>query len=182
MGIGRPYAHRQIRRGIGSLKSLSDEANVNGKRDVITGRLPSVATTPVFKLIYDAIVAVQTGKKPAGDDKDRKTAEIAAVFKAREPVYEREMIKFFLKMLDELPAAQKFAGAESVFGTFEGKARRSAEEAFAVSIAEGDLDTPEKVAALYDMSAADLQGKYPNIYKLSLALAEEKGALGGAYR
>lgn len=164
---------------LGSLKSLSDEANVNGKRDVITGRLPSVATTPVFKLIYDAIVAVQSGKKPAGADKDKKTAEIAAVFKAREPVYEREMIKFFLKMLDELPAAQKFAGAESVFGTFEGKARRSAEEAFAVSITEGDLDTPEKVAALYDMSAADLQGKYPNIYKLSIALAEEKGALGG---
>lgn len=172
---------RQAKYGevLASLKSLSDEANVSSKRDVITGRLPSVATTPVFKLIYDAIVAVQSGKKPAGDDWKKKTAEIAAVFKVHEPVYEREMIKFFLKMLDELPAAQKFAGAESVFGAFEGKARRSAEEAFAVSIAEGDLDTPEKVAALYDMSAADLQGKYPNIYKLSIALAEEKGALGG---
>lgn len=170
---------RQAKYGevLSSLKTLSDEANAYSKRDVLTGRLPSPATTPVFKLIYDAIIAVQTGKKPAGDDWKKKTTEIQNVFKTREPVYEREMIKFFLKKLDELPAAQKFAGAEAVFGTFEGKARRGAEEAFAVSIAEGDLDTPEKVAALYDMSAADLQGKYPNIYKLSLALAEERGAL-----
>lgn len=175
-------ATRQAKYGdvLASLKTLSEENNATAKRDVILSRFPSPATTPIFKLVFDAIGAVQAGKKPAGEDWDKKMKEIEDIFKTREPIYEREMIKFFLKKLDELPAEQKFAGAEKLFGTFQGKARRSAEDTFAVSIAENDdFATPEKIAALYNASASDLQAKYPNIVALSAALAQERAALGG---
>lgn len=159
-----------------ALKTLSEETNANANRDVVISRMPTAALTPVFKHVYDAIGAINAGKKLTADERAKKLAEVQASFKTREPIYEREMIKFYLKMLDGVPESQKFAGAESLFGNFSGKARRSAEEAFATSIAETEFDTPEKVVALYDMSAADLQGKYSNIYKFSTALAEEKGA------
>lgn len=173
---------RQAKYGdvLANLKSLSEETNANSKRDVVISRFPGPAVSPIYKLVYDSMVAVQAGKKPAGADWDKKMTEIKTIFGQREPVYEREMIKFFLKMLDELPAQQKFSGAEKVFGSFQGKARRSAEEAFAASIAEStDFDSPEKIAALYNLSAADLQGKYGNIFTLSTALAEEKAAYAG---
>lgn len=171
---------RQAKYGevLSGLKILSDEGNVVAKRDVILSRFPSPSTTPVFKLVFDAITAVRTDKKPAGEDWKKRTTEIQDVFKNHEPVYEREMIKFFLKMLDELPAEQEFAGGEKLFGTFQGKARRSAEEAFAASVAENDdFDSPEKITALYNASASDLQAKYPNIFALSAALSQEKAAL-----
>ncbi len=83
-------------------------------------------------------------------------------------------------MLAELPANQKFAAAETLFNRFQGKERRSAEETFAESIAETtNFDTPEKVIALYDMSANDLQKKYPNIVPFMTALAQERELLIG---
>jgi len=172
---------RQAKYGevLSNLKSLSEETNATSKRDVVIGRFPTPAVSPIYKLVYDAMTAVQAGKKPAGAEWDKKTKEIKAVFGQREPVYEREMIKFFLRKLDELPADQKFAGAEKLFGTFEGKARRAAEEAFAASIAEStDFDSTDKIAALYDMSASDVQAKYGNIFGFSIALGQEKMGYG----
>jgi hypothetical protein len=173
---------RQAKYGdvLSSLKSLSEESNAVAKRDVILSRFPSPASTPIFKLVFDAITAAQANKKPTGEDWDKKVAEIKNILKTSEPVADREMIKFFLKKLDELPADQKFAGVEKLFGTFQGKARRSAEEAFAVSIAESDdFNTPEKIAALYSTSDSDLQAKYPNIVALITPLMQERMALGG---
>jgi hypothetical protein len=90
------------------------------------------------------------------------------------------VLKFFLKQLADLPANQKFAAAETLFNRFEGKERRSAEETLAESIAEKEnFDTPEKVLKLYDMSANDLQKKYPNIVSFMTALAQERELLTG---
>ena len=104
-------------------------------------------------------------------------ADIRTAFKDREPVYEREMIKFFLLKLDELPADQKFAEAESVFKAFSGKDRRNAEASFAASVAEGDLDTPEKVAALYGMTLDAIRNASPNLVTLAVGLGRERAAL-----
>ena len=81
------------------LKRLSDATNATSKRDVILGRFPSPALTPVFKQVFDAVTAVQQGRVLTAAPRAAKQAEIQEAFKDREPVYEREMIKFFLKEL-----------------------------------------------------------------------------------
>jgi len=157
------------------LNRVSGEFFRTGQRDVILRRMPNAQVTPVFKVIYDAITAVQQGKEIA----PTAIAEIETVYKNREPVVEREMLKFLLQSAAELPANQTFQPIENLFNRFQGKERRLAEETFAESIAESipqkqNFDTPQKVVALYSMSFADLQKKYPNIVALVTALAAER--------
>jgi len=171
---------RQAKYGevLSNLKQLSEETFPTAQRDVILQRLPTPALTPAFKQVYDAVLAVQQGKNLTTTEKQAKLAEIQTAYKDREPIAERELIKFFLKMLAELPANQKFAAAENIFSRFEGKERRLAEETFSESIAEKEnFDTPEKVLRLYDMSLGDLQKKYPNVVEFMTALAQERNAL-----
>ncbi len=162
---------------LADLKRVSDDYYRTAKRDVILRRLPS-GVTPVFQELYTAITTVQQGKKIAPD----KAAQIEAIYKEREPIVERELIKFLLAKLAELPADQTFQPAENLFNKFRGKERRSAEETFAESIAESipekkNFDTPQKVIALYSMSVSDLQKKYPNIVNFVTALAQERAAI-----
>jgi len=171
---------RQRRYGdvLTQLKQLSEESNADSRRDVIVSRLPNPQLTPLLKQVFDAVTAVQQGKSLTQAEKAAKITEIQKAYAERESVYEREMIKFFLRMFDELPADQKFAAADNLFKSFEGKERRSAEEAFAVSIAENDdFDTAEEIVALYGMSASGLQTKYPNIVAFVNGLARERTAL-----
>jgi hypothetical protein len=161
-----------------ALKSISVEYYTTAQRDVILQRLPNPTLTPVFRQVYDAVTAVQQGKNLTQAERQQKLAEIQTAYKDREPINEREVLKFFLKMIAELPANQKFTAAENLFIRFQGKERRSAEETFAESIAEKEkFDTPEKVLNLYSMSASDLQKKYPNIVSFMSALAQEKESL-----
>ncbi|MEP7212544.1 MAG: S46 family peptidase [Acidobacteriota bacterium] len=174
-----PDRQRKYGDVLGELKTMSEASNATSKRDVVLGRFPSPALTPVLKAVVDAVNAVAAGKTLTEAERTAKSTELAAAFKDREPVYEREMIKFFLHQLDILPADQKFAAAESVFGTFSGKARQDAEAAFAASIAENDdFNTPEKVLALYGMSLNDIRGRYPNVVTFAAGLGQERAALG----
>jgi hypothetical protein len=161
-----------------SLKRISDSYYTTAQRDVILQRLPNPTLTPVFRQVYEAVLAVQQGKNLTQAEKQQKLADIQTAYKDREPINEREVLKFFLKQLADLPANQKFAAAETLFNRFEGKERRSAEETFAESIAEKEnFDTPEKILKLYDMSANDLQKKYPNIVSFMTALTQERESL-----
>jgi len=166
---------RQAKYGsvLNDLKRISEEFYRAGQRDVILRRLPNAQATPVFKEIYDAITTVQQGKTIP----QTKVAEIEAVYKEREPVVEREILKFLFQALAELPADLKFQPAETLFNRFQGKERRLAEETFAESIAEKEFDTPQKVVALYSMSLTDLQKKYPNIVAFVTALAQERAVI-----
>jgi hypothetical protein len=173
-------ADRQRKYGevLPELKSLSEASNATSRRDVVLGRFPSATLTPVFKQVVDAVNAVASGKTLTEAERNAKLTEIQTAFKGREPIYEREMIKFFLHQLTILPADQKFAAAESVFGTFEGRARRDAEAAFAASIAENDdFDTPEKIVALYSTSLNDIRGRNANLVTLATGLGQERAAL-----
>ena len=172
---------RQVKYGevLPNLKRISDDYYTTSQRDVILQRLPNPTLTPAFRQVYEAFSAVRQGKKLTQAEKQEKLIEIQTAYKDREPINEREVLKFFLKMIAELPASQKFAVAETLFNRFEGKERRSAEETFAESIAEKEnFDTPEKVLKLYDMSQNDLQKKYPNIVDFMTALAQERELLG----
>jgi hypothetical protein len=113
---------RQTKYGqvLSNLKSLSEETYPTAQRDAILQRLPTPALTPAFKQVYDAVLSVQQGKTLTSAEKQAKLAEIQTAYKDREPIAERELIKFFLKMLAELPTNQKFAAAENIFSRFEG--------------------------------------------------------------
>ncbi len=171
---------RQAKYGevLANLQRISGDNFRTGKRDRVLRQFPNAATTPVFKQVYDAIIAVQEGKSLTAE----KRAEIEEAYKDREPVVEREMLKFFLRSVAELPADQTFQAAENLFSRFQGKERRSAEETFAESIAESipekvNFNTPQKIVALYDMSLNDLRKRYPNIVEFVLALAQERAAI-----
>ncbi|MCY7346969.1 MAG: S46 family peptidase [Pyrinomonadaceae bacterium] len=169
---GSPARQTKYGAVLTSLQRNSDTFYRTGKRDVILRRLPSGAT-PTFQEIYTAITTVQQGKPIP----QTKVAEIEAVYKDREPVVEREMLKFLFNAAADLPADQTFQPVENLFNRFQGKERRLAEETFAESIAEKDFDTAQKVVALYSLPFADLQKKYPNIVNFVTALAQERAAI-----
>ncbi len=175
---GNPQRQAKYGEVLANLKMLSDLNAPTAQSDVILQRFPGATTTPVFKQIYDAVVAVQQGKKLSADEKQKKLVEIQDAYKTRDPIAEREMIKFYLKMLADLPANQKLPVAEKLFGGFQDKERRSAEETFAEAVAEKtDFDAPEKVLRLYDLSFADLQKLYPNVVDFIVPLVQERNAL-----
>jgi hypothetical protein len=138
-------------------------------RDRVLRTFPN-PSMPVFKQILDAVQSVRQGKPLTGE----KRAEIQGAYKNREPILERELIKYFLRAVAELPADQKFTVYEELFNRFQGKERRKAEETFAEMIAEKDFNTPETIYALYEMSSAKQRDKYPNITDFMTALAAEK--------
>ncbi|HEX8289267.1 MAG TPA: S46 family peptidase [Pyrinomonadaceae bacterium] len=172
---------RQAKYGevLSSLQRVSGEYYPTAQRDVILRTFP-IAAMPVFRQVHDAVSAVQSGKKLNAEERQKKLAEIQTAFATREPIFEREMIKFMLLKMAELPAGQKFAAVETLFSRFQGKERRAAEETLAEAIAErNNFDTPEKVIALYDMSLEDLQKKYPNVIPFMTAYAQERNAVLG---
>jgi hypothetical protein len=143
-------------------------------RDRVLRTFPNTSIMPVFKQVFDAVNAVSKGIKLS----DEKRAEITSVFQNREPVLEREMIKYFLQAVAELPDNQKFAPVENAFTRYQGKQRRSAEETFAEMIAEKeDFNTPQKVFQLYDMKFDELNKKYPHIVEIMSGLAAEQAQI-----
>lgn len=153
--------------------TASNEFYRTARRDRVLRTFPNATTTPVMKQIFDALQAVRQGKPLTAE----KRAEITEVYKDREPVVEREMIKFFLLKIAELPNDQKFSPVENIFARYQGKARRSAEETFAESIAEKDFKTPETIFALYTQSPENLKKKYPNLYDALTAIAAEQAQI-----
>lgn len=149
---------------------VSQDFYATAQRDRLLRTFPNLGFTPVFREIFDAVQAVQQGKPLTAE----KRAEVAEVYKNREPVLEREMIKFFLRKAAELPADQKFAVVETLFNRFQGKERRSAEETIAESIAERDFNTPESIYALYNLSSVQLRERNPNVYELVTELAKQQ--------
>lgn len=146
-------------------------------RDRLLRTLPGAATNaaqtplPAFKEIFDAVQAIQKGTPLSAE----KRAEIKKVYADREPILERETLKYFLQALAELPDNQKFAPVETLFTRFQGKDRRSAEATFTESIVEKDFNTPESIFAIYDLKPEKFDEKYPNIYNFMNALAAEQG-------
>ena len=171
---------RQKRYGtlLTDLKLLSETSNAAARRDVIIRRMPDPATTPVFKQIFDAVVLTTVqGKTLSDTERAKKLTEIETAYKEREPVYEAEMLKFYLKALADLPASQKFAPAEKLFGMFQGQARRDAEAAFADTIANGEYASAEKTVGLYGPRTMEFIPERENILAFAKGLAEERNTL-----
>lgn len=157
---------------LSELAAVSAESNRYAKRDVVVRRIPD-GTTPMLLAI---VRAVAEGKMLNDAERTARLEEIKKALDGRETLYEQEMIKYFLKAFDELPADQKFDGAENLFKSFEGSARRSAEAAFAENVANGKYWTADTVAALYGPQTMDIRPERDNVINFVRALLKEKEA------
>lgn len=161
---------------LSNLKSLYQNYYATPDRDRILRTFPNPAsppsqrTMPVFWQVINAVSAIQKGTPLSAE----KREEITAAYQNREPIVERESIKYLLLALAELPDNQKFAPVEDYFTRFKGKERRSAEETFAESIAEKNFTTPESIFALYALKPEKLNEQYPNIVNFITALTTEQ--------
>jgi len=142
----KPERQQKYGSVLADLKQLSETTNATSKRDVLMRRFPDTISGTVFT----QIVAAMANQK-ALDDSQRKLKldEIRQAFEGRDPFFEAELLKFFLREMDALPAGQKFQPAEDLFGKLKGKERRDAEAKFAESVVNGKWSTPEAVAGLY---------------------------------
>ena len=157
------------------LKATSDDFYRTAQRDRVLRTFPNPANTPVFAQLYSAILNAQNGKVLTADEKVKTLNQIQASLATREPIVEREMLKYFLKAIADLPEGQKFDTAETLFNRYQGKERRKAEETLAESIAENkDFDTAEELMALYSMSLADMKKKYLNIVEFVLGFGQTR--------
>ncbi|MGQ0541074.1 MAG: S46 family peptidase [Blastocatellia bacterium] len=163
---------RQAKYGtvLDELKSLSETTNAASKRDVVLLRIPD-GTMPILAQVY---AAVSQDKMLSDAERTAKLADIRKALEGREPVYEREMIKFILKKLADLPEGQKFEWAETYFKD-KGN-RRAAEAAFATNIAEGSYWNAETLAALYGPQTMDYRPERDDVKSFAMALAKERSA------
>jgi len=156
------------------LKALSEETNATQYRDVIMRRFPDPNSMAVFGQVVAAATSVKAGRTLNDAQKAAKLVEIQQALKDREPAYEREMLRFFFKSFDELPADQRFAAADQKFNNLKGKERREAEAAFAIQISSGEQATPENILALYSFTWAQIQQQLPFV----AGTVDERAALG----
>jgi hypothetical protein len=162
---------------LSELKTISEETNATSKRDVIVRRFPDPNSMVVFPQILNAVVVTQIqGKMLKDDEKAAKQKQIEEAYQKRDPVFEVEMLKFFLKSFAELPAGQKFKPAEDLFGSLKGKTRRDAEAKFADSIVNGEYASAEKLAGLYGPRTMEYNETREKILGFAKGLAEERQA------
>ena len=157
---------------LADLKKVSEETNATSKRDVVLGRFPGASTTPVFKAIYDAVAS---GKMLSDAERTARQAELEKAWEHREPIYEREMIKFYLRQLADLPAGQKSEPAEALFGSLQGTARRDAEATFASNVAEKYWNA-ERVAAINGPQTIEIRPERDDVLRFVRGLITERNA------
>lgn len=165
-------ADRQQKYGtvLSELASVSAESNKLAKLDAIVRRMPDPMMT-VFGTIYQAA----TQEKPlSASERTEKLAAIRKAMEGREPIYEREMLKFFLRSFAELPAGQKFEGAENLFGKLSGSARKEAEEKFAEGIATGTYWNAETLGALFGPRTMDYRPERDDPFAFAVSLSKAR--------
>ena len=173
-------AERQKKYGnvVAELKTLSEETNAAQMRDVLMRRFPDPNSSVVFGSVVAAMLATAPGSKPLTDaERAAKLTQIEAIYKEREPAFEADMLKFFLREFDNLPDGQKFKPAEDLFGSLKGRARREAEAKFVDTIVNGEYSSPAKVAGLYGPRTMEYVEEREKLLTFARGVVEEKKAL-----
>ncbi len=165
-------AARQQKYGnvLSELAAITAESNKYAKRDVIVRRIPD----PQMTILSQVYAAVSQNKALTDSERAAKLAEIQKALEGREPVYEREMLKFFLHALGELPEGQRFDWYDQYFKD-KGN-RKSAEAAFAAQVAEGSYWNAETLAALYGPQTMEYRPERDDVKGFAIALKKEKDA------
>ncbi|MFN0139399.1 MAG: S46 family peptidase [Pyrinomonadaceae bacterium] len=161
-----PARQKKYGNVLAELKALSEESNAAQMRDVIMRRFPDPNAMAALGVMYTYASAVKSGRAIPAQQK----AAIQESLKGRDATHEREMLKFFFKEFDNLPAGQRFAAADAKFENKKGKARRDAEAAFAALVAD---TTDAEINSVSSMSWSEIQSKHPFI----AAVVDERAAL-----
>ena len=167
---GDPARQQKYGTVLSELASITAEANKYAKRDVIVRRIPD----PQMAIFSQVYAAVSQNKMLSDTERAAKLADIRKALEGREPVYEREMLKFFLKAFSELPEGQRFEWYDQYFKD-KGN-RRSAEAAFASQVAEGSYWNAETLGALYGPQTMDYRPERDDVKAFAIALKKEKDA------
>ncbi len=155
---------------LADLKTAWDEYGATAKRDVVVRRFPDTLSGGVSTAIVLAATAAKQGRPLS----DREKTAITGMLEKRDPVFEREMTKFFLEGFDALPANQRFAAYDQKFAGTSGKTRREAEAAFVAQMDQRELNTADKIMAMASMPWSEIQAKHPFL----AGVVDEKAALG----
>ncbi|MBK6722400.1 MAG: S46 family peptidase [Acidobacteria bacterium] len=163
---------------LAELKSASEEANAAQNRDAIIRRFPDLNSMVVFPQLVAAMAATGPGSKMLTEaERAAKLKEVEKAYEDRYPAHEVNLLKFFLKSFDELPAGQKFKPAEDLFGAMTGQARREAEAKFADTIANGEYAAPARVVGLYGPRTMEFNKEREDILTFTRGLVAERAAL-----
>lgn len=168
---------RQQRYGtvLQELAELSAESNRYARRDVVIRRFPEPGMAIMSQIVLATLETL--GNEPLSDKElAEKRGEVEKELAGREPIYEREMLKYFFRAFAELPEGQKFAWAEERFGKFEGRERRLAEEKFAAEIAEGDYWNIDTIMALYGPQTTEYRPERDDPRSLAIAFITDRRA------
>jgi hypothetical protein len=145
-----------------SLQKAYDELQKTQPRDTLVQQIGGLSDFFVVAGLISSAAAEK--EKPQAERNpnlamavQRARAALAEIFAERTPGFEREMLAFLLRKAAELPPEQRIEAIEKRFGNLKGDARVTAEEEFARAITESkNLNTPESVSKLFDMTTAQL--------------------------
>lgn len=129
---------------ISAFARLYDDFDKNSQKNLVVNLMST--STPVFKFVSDAVKAVNGSKTLSADETAKLKEELAAAFKDRNAISEGELVKYFLREANDLPAGQKIAPIETLFGGKQGRERVRAEEDLARAVTQ---ITADDIAAIY---------------------------------
>ena len=146
-----------------SLQKAYDELQKTQPRDTLIKQMAELSD--FFKVAGLISPAAAEKEKPQGERNpnlamaaQRARAALPEVFADRIPGFEREMLAFLLRKAAELPPEQRIDAIEKCFANLKGDARVRAEEEFARAVTESkNLNTPESVSKLFDLTTGQLR-------------------------
>lgn len=171
-----------------SLQKAYDELQKTQPRDTL---IQQIAELTDFFAIAGIIGAAAADKEKPQAERNpalamralRARAALPEVFADRIPGFEREMLAFYLRKAAELPPEQKIEAIEKRFGNLSGDARVRAEEEFARAVTESkNLNTPEAVSKLFDMSLAQLRELNEPVIGFATEIGAHNSQLAGGAR
>lgn len=155
------------------IAAASKASNATQERDVMVRRFPNPLSTPVLTEIVKAMMTVRAGRTLTAEQKAGVEKGIKATLAEREPVFEADLIKFFLRSFDSLPKNERFEAADKFFGAATEKERRAKEDAWAESIANGKYANEATLLGLYSKTWPELEAEFPF---LAGVVAEQRAA------
>ncbi len=139
-------------------------------------------TGELIGALYFAYLRATDKEKPANERNPQLSDgalpqilnQIGGDWNEREPEAEAKTLANALERLADLPANQKFALVETLFGNQTGDARRQAERDFAdKAIANSKFKSLDEVKKLFSTSAADIRAIDDPLAKLVVAAVDE---------
>lgn len=161
-----------------------DLASFSSKQSAFSGLFESGDLANALNYAYLRAVDKE---KPAGERNPQFsdgalpqiTNQLSSGWGEREPEVESKALADSLKGLADLPANQKFAFAENLFGNQSGADRRKAERDFAdKAVANSKFKSFDEVKKLLSASAADIRATDDPLLKLIAAAADENAPFG----